>query len=645
MKRLSILGAMIAAAFMIMTQAALGDTYVAGQVSGIWTLAGSPYMVVADIEIPYPLTLTIQAGVTVKFAGNYKFIAHGTLTAIGAAGDSILFTHHLPYPNYIWKGLFFEGTTGVSELGYCIFEWGYAQGAVGQAGAKGGAVHALNTTVNIHDCRFSDNKADAKGAAIYYNTANGEIYNCNIASNACYGDGGGIYMDYAPNPYIHDNVIKNNTADNGGGLYYAFSGGVLEENNIHHNSATSSNGGGLLLDHSSPTIQKNVINYNTSSGSNGTGVYLNHYCNPLLLYNEICWNNYAAIYAGDNCSPQIENNTLFGNGSYAIRTYLNSNPFGRNNIITGNTNAFYISSGCSVYMTYSDIQGGWTGVGNINLQPYFVNVYNGDFNLMPNSPCIDAGSPLSPLDPDGTIADMGAHYFDQNQPQGTCTITLTPFGAPIILPPQGGVVWYGLAIQNSPNSFNIFDCWINMQQPDGQIIPILLRNNIYLPAGAGLARTLSLRLNATAMAGTYTITGYVGDHPITIEDFDSFTFVKSPASDAENGEGGTVMVSGWGETETVSLKSSLPQATRLLGHFPEPCNPTAAISFELRDAADVRLEVYSLAGQKVATILNRYLLPGVYRETFDGSGLSSGMYLYRLQAGSYAASGKMVLMK
>ena len=80
----------------IASNPAWSDTYVAGQVAGTWTPAGSPYMVVADIEIPYGLTLNIQAGVQVKFTGHFKLIAHGTLTAVGAPGDSILFTHHLP---------------------------------------------------------------------------------------------------------------------------------------------------------------------------------------------------------------------------------------------------------------------------------------------------------------------------------------------------------------------------------------------------------------------------------------------------------------------------------------------------------------------------------------------------------------------
>jgi len=78
----------------------------------------------------------------------------------------------------------------------------------------------------------------------------------------------------------------------------------------------------------------------------------------------------------------------------------------------------------SVTATYSDIQGGWYGTGNIDADPLFADPANGDFHLswanfpIPDdtkSPCIDAGDPNSPFDPDGTIADMGAFYFNQSQ--------------------------------------------------------------------------------------------------------------------------------------------------------------------------------------------------------------------------------------
>ncbi len=64
----------------------------------------------------------------------------------------------------------------------------------------------------------------------------------------------------------------------------------------------------------------------------------------------------------------------------------------------------------SNFIRYSDIQGGYEGLGNINADPLFVDADNGDFSLQPNSPCINSGDPESPLDSDGTRADIGASF-------------------------------------------------------------------------------------------------------------------------------------------------------------------------------------------------------------------------------------------
>jgi len=78
---------------------------------------------------------------------------------------------------------------------------------------------------------------------------------------------------------------------------------------------------------------------------------------------------------------------------------------------------------------------------------------------------------------------------------------------------------------------------------------------------------------------------------------------------------------------------------------PNPFNPVANINFSLPNAAQVRLEVFNIMGQKVSTLVDNYLSAGDHRATWDGVNFSSGVYFYRLQVGETVRSDKMLLLK
>jgi len=78
---------------------------------------------------------------------------------------------------------------------------------------------------------------------------------------------------------------------------------------------------------------------------------------------------------------------------------------------------------------------------------------------------------------------------------------------------------------------------------------------------------------------------------------------------------------------------------------PNPFNPTTVLSYQLQDASQVNLTVYETAGRLVAELVNGHREVGVHEVTFNGSGLSSGIYIYRLTADNQTVTGKMVLMK
>ncbi|MCH8487964.1 MAG: T9SS type A sorting domain-containing protein [Candidatus Cyclonatronum sp.] len=89
----------------------------------------------------------------------------------------------------------------------------------------------------------------------------------------------------------------------------------------------------------------------------------------------------------------------------------------------------------------------------------------------------------------------------------------------------------------------------------------------------------------------------------------------------------------------------LPREITLSQNYPNPFNPTTMIRFEMPAAEEVRLEVYNVQGQRVAVLVNGTVQAGVHNVSFDASALSSGVYLYRLQAGSQVLTRKMTLIK
>lgn len=88
-----------------------------------------------------------------------------------------------------------------------------------------------------------------------------------------------------------------------------------------------------------------------------------------------------------------------------------------------------------------------------------------------------------------------------------------------------------------------------------------------------------------------------------------------------------------------------PYEFALRGNYPNPFNPTTQIEFTIAETSNVTLEVFNIQGQRVATLLDEIKSAGVHTASFDASSLSTGLYLYRLKAGSYTDVRKMILIK
>ena len=103
----------------------------------------------------------------------------------------------------------------------------------------------------------------------------------------------------------------------------------------------------------------------------------------------------------------------------------------------------------------------------------------------------------------------------------------------------------------------------------------------------------------------------------------------------------------------IEVEIGLPDEFALYQNYPNPFNPTTKIKYsipsvEMHGGASVQnisLKVYDVLGNEIATLVNEEKAPGEYEVEFDGSKLGSGVYIYKLTAGSFSAAKKLVLIK
>ncbi|MFC2089117.1 T9SS type A sorting domain-containing protein, partial [Calditrichota bacterium] len=106
--------------------------------------------------------------------------------------------------------------------------------------------------------------------------------------------------------------------------------------------------------------------------------------------------------------------------------------------------------------------------------------------------------------------------------------------------------------------------------------------------------------------------------------------------------GGSIVL----EIEKFDIKNiQLPEQFILAQNYPNPFNPRTNIQFSIPRTEFVTLKIYNLLGQEVSMLVSDKLTPGNYKYTWDASGLASGSYYYRIKAGTFTETKKLLLLK
>ncbi|ARA94864.1 hypothetical protein AWN76_018030 [Rhodothermaceae bacterium RA] len=164
--------------------------------------------------------------------------------------------------------------------------------------------------------------------------------------------------------------------------------------------------------------------------------------------------------------------------------------------------------------------------------------------------------------------------------------------------------------------------------------------------------------NSYTLIGTTSSTSYTDMEVMTpgpggINDGWFYYQVSATNSAGTSPRSNTASVEGWrgverrgpGANTPVELQQVVPEAFALHAAYPNPFNPTTEIRFDLPEATQVRLTVYDALGREVERLLDGPMQAATHTVTFDAAALPSGVYLYRLEAGAFVQTRRMVLMK
>ena len=131
-----------------------------------------------------------------------------------------------------------------------------------------------------------------------------------------------------------------------------------------------------------------------------------------------------------------------------------------------------------------------------------------------------------------------------------------------------------------------------------------------------------------------------------LQDGDVLTLRMTPKNGAQPSLSGEAVLNAGTAQDLGQVGSlQLPETVTLRSNYPNPFRGATTISYGLPSNDEVLLEVYNIAGQKVATLVNQQQPAGVHEVTFDAAGLASGMYMYRIQVGNVVKTGNMTLVK
>ncbi len=253
---------------------------------------------------------------------------------------------------------------------------------------------------------------------------------------------------------------------------------------------------------------------------------------------------------------------------------------------------------------------------------------------------------------DGGVTEDGFFFddlqllgFTETLPPGDVSVDLTyQSGSPV--PASGGNLYFDVYVENYGSVPVDFDAWLDVSYEGGPPTTVVQRSfTDYQPGWTINRPNMYFPVPSSYAAGNYTMTGKVGQFPVNAWDESGFPWVKSGVADG-SAFIPTIPNGVPDPFERITAGSDRPPENfALIGAYPNPFNPTTNIRFRVPEACRVYLGVFDIQGRRVMDLVNGFEDAGTHTVTFDASGLTSGIYLLKMQAGVQSAMEKLVLLK
>jgi len=671
-----------------------------GNVSGTWTLEGSPYLINGEITISNDSTLYIEPGVLVEFQGHYKLNVQGRLLAIGTRSDTIIFTindtsgfNNFKIPDGGWHGIRFRQTPASndsSKIIYCKLQFGkalesiwpdqyggaiYVEGfdkllisrslitnnvAVKAIDAGGGGIYCSDASPFLESVIISNNISTDNGGGIScWDNSRPTLKDVIIRNNISYSVGGGISCLENANPILENVTIDGNYSSEGGGMFTYVSNPSLTNNTISNNIAGV--GGGILFSGGSvPSIINSTIKKNRATDGNGGGI--------------ICWNSDVSLFNVEI----IENSASWGGAIHSYESTLKL----KNIKINGNLAdvAAGISAGKSGLQMDSCIV-----INNSSKNSTGLRINNSSFSL------------TNSIVSNNTATQYAAGGGFSNSSIGTVSNSLFAFNDANMSGENwnsGGVsVW-------SEADVNFFNCTFSTNSAaygDGltvggggiaSITNCIFWDNsndqIALADWNDTGGNLSVNycdvqdgidyVNTTMLSTITWGYGNIDSDPLFVDVGDNDFHLQDNSPCVGNGIDSIEINGIWyycpvtdidgnprpnpsesnpdigafensSEPSTIEDRVSLhPKEFRLFQNYPNPFNPKTSFKYQLPKTSNVDLNIYNLLGQRVTTLVSKKQQAGNYKVEWDATDFTSGVYFYRIKTNNGFEQAKKLLV-